>query len=192
MTSQRVEVNGKFYALEGATNIHEDTMFTAIDKDHFIQKIVENNKKLYIDPLTGAYNRRYFDEQLSKLGSESALAIIDLDKFKQINDTYGHLVGDEVLKEVVATFKANVRPADAVIRYGGDEFVIVFLKTPADVFKKKLEKSEHKSRVCVLRRNRETSRSQSASGVNTETLPTSTLLMKQTNCFISLRKPEIP
>ncbi len=65
VTSQRVEIDGKYYALEGATGVQEETVFTAIDKGHFIRAITENNKKLYIDPLTDAYSRRFFDEQLS-------------------------------------------------------------------------------------------------------------------------------
>ncbi len=139
VTSQRVEINGKYYALEGATSVHEDTMFTSIDRDHFIKAITDNNKKLYIDPLTGAYNRRHFDEQLSQLGSESALAIIDVDNFKDINDSYGHISGDTVLKEIVNAVKSKVRPIDAVIRYGGDEFLIVFHKISSEIFIKKLE-----------------------------------------------------
>lgn len=139
VTSQAVEIDGKIYALEGATSVKEDTMFMSMDKTHFINAVTENNKKLYIDPLTNAYNRRYFDEQLAKLGSESALAIIDIDNFKGINDTYGHVAGDLVLTEVVRIIKSKIRPADAVIRYGGDEFVITFLTIPPQVFYDKLE-----------------------------------------------------
>ena len=139
VTSQRVEIDGKYYALEGATGVQEETVFTAIDKGHFIRAITENNKKLYIDPLTDAYSRRFFDEQLSKIDNESALAIIDIDRFKDINDRFGHIAGDNVLKEVVNVCKSNIRKEDAVVRYGGDEFVIIFMQIPADIFVCKLE-----------------------------------------------------
>ncbi len=84
--------------------------------------------KMYTDPLTGARNRGYLDVAIEKIkGTRESVAIfmIDLDHFKEVNDTLGHEKGDEVLKEVVKRMKHALRSEDEIIRYGGDEFVIV-------------------------------------------------------------------
>ena len=88
------------------------------------------------DSLTGLYNRRHFDERLA---AESAacrrharllsLAIFDVDNFKQLNDKYGHSVGDEALREVAKALTLNARKEDAIFRYGGEEFCILFRET---------------------------------------------------------------
>jgi two-component system cell cycle response regulator len=97
----------------------------------------EENRRISItDPLTGAYNRRYLMEQLpreidrsSRYGRELAVIMCDVDHFKRINDTHGHLVGDEVLKWFVSRLQEHVRSADWVARYGGEEFVVVLPET---------------------------------------------------------------
>ncbi len=95
---------------------------------------------LYIDSLTNVYNRRYYDEHFESAEDAEAVVVIDADNFKQINDNYGHTAGDTVLQGIAQMILSCVRKSDAVIRYGGDEFVIVFSNIPADVFKKKLER----------------------------------------------------
>lgn len=84
------------------------------------------------DPQTGLFNYRYFREALEmevararRLGYVVGLLMIDLDDFKRVNDTYGHLVGDEVLREVATTLRRNLRRTDVIVRYGGEEFSII-------------------------------------------------------------------
>ena len=84
------------------------------------------------DPLTGLYNRRYLDrilsQELSRCGYEGyslALIMIDIDHFKQINDTYGHQAGDEMLVQLAAVLEGNARSSDVACRYGGEEFMLV-------------------------------------------------------------------
>lgn len=97
----------------------------------------EENRRLSItDPLTGAYNRRYLMEQLpreieraARYGRELSVVMCDVDHFKKINDTHGHLVGDEVLKWFVASLQKWVRACDWVARYGGEEFIVVLPET---------------------------------------------------------------
>ncbi len=91
-----------------------------------------------IDVLTPAYNHRYFQDALtreihrhSRTGHEFALAMLDIDGFKKINDTFGHPVGDEILKGLVEELMRNARDSDVVARYGGEEFAIIFPDTPA-------------------------------------------------------------
>jgi diguanylate cyclase (GGDEF)-like protein len=88
------------------------------------------------DPLTETYNRRYFTMRLleefsraQKFSLNISFIMIDVDNFKKINDTYGHLVGDTVLKEIAKTIKENVREIDSVARLGGEEFAIIFPET---------------------------------------------------------------
>ncbi len=96
----------------------------------------ENRRLSITDPLTGAYNRRYLMEQLpreidraSRYGRHLATVMCDVDHFKKINDTQGHLIGDDVLKWFVAQVQSSVRNVDWVARYGGEEFVIVLPET---------------------------------------------------------------
>ncbi|MFW6104917.1 MAG: PAS domain S-box protein [Candidatus Bipolaricaulota bacterium] len=84
------------------------------------------------DPLTGLYNRRYFSGTLQKeverskrYGEKIGFVMMDVNRFKEINDHYSHQIGDKVLKEVAELLKENVRDADTVVRYGGDEFLIM-------------------------------------------------------------------
>ncbi len=100
-----------------------------------LQQLRRENKALYtqngIDELTGVRNRRAFFSMANKFGSlarrnQFTIAIImaDIDHFKNINDTYGHAKGDEVLRRVAGILQANIRPSDVLARYGGEEFII--------------------------------------------------------------------
>lgn len=96
----------------------------------------ENRRLSITDSLTGAYNRRYLMEQLpreidraARYGRQLATVMCDVDHFKRLNDTQGHLIGDEVLKWFVAQVQDAVRNSDWVARYGGEEFVIVLPET---------------------------------------------------------------
>lgn len=91
----------------------------------------------FIDSLTGAYNHRYLQEALEKElsrhrrhGNELTLMLMDIDSFKKVNDTWGHLVGDEILRGIVAELMAQKREPDILARYGGEEFVMIFPETP--------------------------------------------------------------
>lgn len=82
----------------------------------------------FVDPLTQAYNRRFLDRYLSRLGPRAphlAALTIDLDRFKALNDTYGHAAGDTALRQVADAVRAVVRPDDVLVRTGGDEFVLL-------------------------------------------------------------------
>jgi len=91
----------------------------------------EMQNKIYSDPLTEAYNRRFLDEMMflhhgqNKMASKVAIIMLDLSDFKEINDIFGHQTGDRVLREVVIALKKQIRQEDSLIRYGGDEFVII-------------------------------------------------------------------
>ena len=85
-----------------------------------------------VDPLTGLGNRRAFEEafahetaRIAREGGELSLLLCDLDRFKQINDDYGHLAGDDCLRQVGSTLRSEVRQAESCFRWGGDEFVVL-------------------------------------------------------------------
>ena len=90
------------------------------------------------DPLTGLYNRRYLDLRLEnefararRYGRNLAVAMLDLDRFKAVNDNFSHQAGDRVLQETARILVGNCRGVDLVARYGGEEFVLVLPETPS-------------------------------------------------------------
>ena len=75
--------------------------------------------------LTGAYNRKYYEDNVKMSTRVSGIAMLDIDDFKLYNDTFGHMAGDVALETVVGVIKEEIRKIDLIIRYGGDEFLIV-------------------------------------------------------------------
>ena len=122
--------------------IDYDRLFS-YEKYTFLSRKQRHLQLLYIDSLTSVYNRRYYDEHFQGSDNIQAMVVIDVDNFKHINDNYGHDVGDIVLQNIAQTVLSCVRKTDAVIRYGGDEFVIIFFNIPQDIFGKKLERIRH-------------------------------------------------
>jgi len=122
----------------------------SLEKELMLRALELNNKKLYekaiTDTLTGLYNREYMKEYLNKKIEEAkrhniilSIAMIDIDFFKKINDTYGHLIGDCVLKELSDLLKDNFRESDIVSRYGGEEILIIMPFTDKESACRKLE-----------------------------------------------------
>lgn len=93
---------------------------------------------LYHDALSGAYNRRFYEDNLRNQHVFAGVAVLDLDDFKLVNDTLGHHAGDVAIKTAVSTLRSCIRSSDMLVRYGGDEFVLVIPGISADVFARKL------------------------------------------------------
>ncbi|MBE9608989.1 GGDEF domain-containing protein [Chitinilyticum piscinae] len=115
---------------------HSDLQTIRDSLRHIEEDLAFNRKALEQDALTGALNRQGMDHLLSRevkraqrLGGRLAVAMFDLDEFKQINDRFGHAVGDQVLVHVTSLAKAVLRETDSLIRYGGEEFLIVLVDT---------------------------------------------------------------
>ena len=88
------------------------------------------HKKTFVDELTGVYNRNYLEEFLYSIDlNRYAVAMVDIDFFKKVNDTYGHIAGDTILKEFAKLLKKYLRKEDIIVRYGGEEFLILLRKT---------------------------------------------------------------
>lgn len=134
-----VEVDGQPYSMEMVSKVTDETLLGGYGREELVESISSHNRKLYMDPVTNIHNRRYYEEQLSGLWNTNAVALFDVDNFKSINDCYGHLTGDMALKLISGAVCGCVRKTDSVIRYGGDEFVVVFRDIPAEMLGKKLE-----------------------------------------------------
>ena len=96
-------------------------------------------EELYKDPLTGAYNRRYYEDIASRIVGPAGIALMDVDDFKICNDTYGHHAGDLALEAAANAIQSCIRSSDLLIRYGGDEFLLVLPGIPSDILQGKLE-----------------------------------------------------
>ncbi|MBZ5597413.1 MAG: diguanylate cyclase [Acidobacteriia bacterium] len=110
-----------------------DICATAIQNAHYVERV---KQLAYIDGLTGIFNRRFFEmriaeeiERARRFGSGMAVIMVDIDQFKRLNDEFGHLLGDEVLRQVSSLFHQQLRKFDVVCRYGGEEFAILLSQT---------------------------------------------------------------
>lgn len=113
-------------------------LFLALIRNRFELKR-EWQESIIVDELTGAFNRKYFNQTMKQLlsdfrrtGRTFSLALLDLDYFKRVNDTYGHLTGDEVLQTFAELVKQSIRTEDTFCRYGGEEFALFMPNTPAE------------------------------------------------------------
>lgn len=134
-------------ASDYVTKPFDDRELLARVKVHYRLKVLQDelreaNKRLEAladtDGLTGLYNRRYFDallgrelQRTERYKTPLGLVLLDIDHFKRVNDTYGHTMGDEVLRNVSRIVTSSVRVTDAVARYGGEEIAVVFTQTTA-------------------------------------------------------------
>jgi len=147
--SKYVEISGKPYVLEMIYKDNDGVLLGAYGKTDFMDNIVNYNRQLYHDALTGAYNRRYYEEQAKSMRYIDAVAMLDANNFKGINDHYGHAAGDCLLKAVCESIKECIRSSDILIRLGGDEFVLLMSNIPEIVFYQKI--SEIKQKISEIK-----------------------------------------
>lgn len=147
--SKYVEISEKPYVLEMIYKDNDGVLLGAYGKTDFMDNIVNYNRQLYHDALTGAYNRRYYEEQAKSMRYIDAVAMLDANNFKGINDHYGHAAGDCLLKAVCENIKECIRSSDILIRLGGDEFVLLMANIPEIVFYQKI--SEIKQKISEIK-----------------------------------------
>ena len=126
-TARYVEVDGNPYVMEMIQPLEPDS-----------DALSHEDKRLYTDALTGVYNRRFYEDELRHKFLTAGVAMIDLDDFKLCNDTFGHEAGDAALCAVASIIQHNIRSSDMLIRYGGDELLLILPMIPADDFARKL------------------------------------------------------
>lgn len=123
--SRYLEIDDEACVMELVKHLENDTLIDTDGRDKLVGKLKGYQDKLYIDPVTGVYNRRYFEDEIRNMQNSAGVAMIDLDDFKLYNDIYGHDMGDQVLCIVVDVIKNCIRKTDKLIRYGGDEFLLI-------------------------------------------------------------------
>jgi diguanylate cyclase (GGDEF)-like protein len=123
--------DGDLQSLESVADI----CATAIQNAHYVERV---KQLAYLDGLTGIFNRRFFEmrileeiERARRYGTGMAVIMADIDQFKRLNDEFGHVLGDEVLRQVSSLFHQQLRKIDVVCRYGGEEFGILLTQTTA-------------------------------------------------------------
>ena len=137
--SRYVEIDGRPYVMEMIQNLDESIQIDQEGYDKLISKLSGYNEKLYTDVMTGIYNRRFFEEKIKNMEDEAGIAVIDLDDFKLHNDTYGHSAGDAALITTANIIKKYIRKTDILIRYGGDEFLLILPSIKKHIFEDKLK-----------------------------------------------------
>lgn len=137
--SRYVEIDGEPYVMEMIKDLDERTLLDSEGYEKLLSHLTVYNEKLYKDALTGAYNRRFYEDEVKDMNGPAGVAVIDLDDFKIYNDTYGHHAGDLVLETAADIIRRYVRKSDMLIRYGGDEFLLILPDIQSDIFAAKLK-----------------------------------------------------
>ena len=142
VVSMYVEIDGKPCCLEMASRLDGDFMPDGYSRDEILSSVRIHKEKVYIDPVTGVYNKRYYVEKLSKMDNAAALMFADIKNFKRINENFGHQAGDDVLRQVAGVLRDVAAGKGDVLRYSGDDFVTVFFKATEE------ELSEIQKEMC--------------------------------------------
>lgn len=142
VVSMYVEIDGKPCCLEMASRIDGDFMPDGYSREEILSSVRIHKEKIYIDPVTGVYNKRYYVEKLSKMDNVAALMFADIKNLKKINENFGHQAGDDVLRQVAGVLRDAAAGKGDVLRYSGDDFVTVFFKVTEE------ELSEIQKEMC--------------------------------------------
>ena len=142
VVSMYVEIDGKPCCLEMASRIDGEFMPDGYSRDEILSSVRIHKEKVYIDPVTGVYNKRYYVEKLSKMDNAAALMFADIKNFKRINENFGHQAGDDVLRQVAGVLRDVAAGKGDVLRYSGDDFVTVFFEVTEE------ELSEIQKEMC--------------------------------------------
>ena len=150
LITRYMEIEGEAYVMELVRGLDSDWKIGQIDHEKVVNLFMNYNDKLYKDAITDTYNRRYYEDEIKEKKDAAGVALIDLDDFKLYNDTYGHNAGDVALCTVADVIKGSIRRSDRLIRFGGDEFLLVMPGIEEDAFIKKLQMIQQKVNKTVI------------------------------------------
>lgn len=140
VTAKYLEIDGKGYVLELVQKLDGEVPNEPYNDSCTRDKLSPYRDRLYIDPVARpAYNRRYYEDMLKNSVMDAGVAVVDLDDFKLYNDAFGHQAGDLALEMFAKVAQQNIRKSDTLVRYGGDEFLIVMPNIPEQVLQRKLQ-----------------------------------------------------
>ena len=120
-----VEVGGRGCVLEMVSKLSDGRWLDMGGRRMLLDRGSNFDRSAFVDSLTGAYSRQYFECFLAESKQVEGVVMIDVDHFKEVNDRFGHLVGDKALQSVAQSILSNLRQTDVLVRYGGDEFLLL-------------------------------------------------------------------
>ncbi|MGN8762487.1 HD domain-containing phosphohydrolase [Oribacterium sp. HCP3S3_B9] len=139
VVSKYLNLNGTPCVLELLSRLDEGRWIDANGTRLLLDRNHDGNMDLFLDPVTDTYSRRYYETYRAHLEGMESTAIIDANRFKQVNDSFGHPAGDAVLREIARAIKDCIRKTDILIRYGGDEFLLLFPKMSEEILERKMQ-----------------------------------------------------
>ena len=139
VVSKYLNLNGTPCVLELLSRLDEGRWIDANGTRLLLDRNHDGNMDLFLDPVTDTYSRRYYETYRAHLEGMESIAIIDANRFKQVNDSFGHPAGDAVLREIARSIKGCIRKTDILIRYGGDEFLLLFPKMSEEILERKMQ-----------------------------------------------------
>jgi len=131
----QIKLRDRFFIIESKMIDSSIFLFTLFELTKIIEKKERLQDEINRDPLTGVYRKKIADERVEKLLKSNeffGLSVVDIDNFKQINDTYGHIYGDTILKEFATLLKSHLTEDDLIARWGGEEFILIFTEKSQD------------------------------------------------------------
>ena len=135
MGSKHYQAIARYVEIDGEPSVIE----MVLPLDSGALRTLHSDEQLYTDPLIGAYNRRFYEEELKHKYLNAGVAMIDLDDFKLCNDTFGHAAGDAALRLTASIIHRCIRSTDMLVRYGGDELLLILPDISAEAFVRKLK-----------------------------------------------------
>lgn len=144
-------VEGVECSIETAVKINEKVLVDSIGYKELVEKYSATYASMYTDPLTGVYNRAYYEKVEKNVNTPAGIAVIDIDDFKLCNDIYGHKAGDVALQTVTQIIRNNILSNDKIIRIGGDEILLILDGIQEESFERKLERIRSQVRMARVK-----------------------------------------
>ena len=144
-------VEGVECSIETAVKINEKVLVDSIGYKELVEKYSATYASMYTYPLTGVYNRAYYEKVEKNVNTPAGIAVIDIDDFKLCNDIYGHKAGDVALQTVTQIIRNNIRSNDKIIRIGGDEILLILDGIQEESFERKLERIRSQVRMARVK-----------------------------------------